>query len=1233
MKKHEFFVRERLPVPPIVLELLQQIPVVLKFANVYDAPTSRKTELYSALCTSWTGHAFLEDLVDDVLDPDFLGVEGLQLANETTNEVYGIVVVRKRDERLIIEALGTVQKSGWPLGTILLATTLHLAFHFHNYAIVKLATRFDTRAYYMYKRMGFVVTYEERNVVDMQLGNGNLSEETLRRLIEDRSFSNAQTDVIFFPTGAKTPGKSSRDRRLREGDMIVHNRYRLIKRLGEGAFALAWKAERVSDGEGIVLRFSSGELPERAKSLLDSHGLTPRQLYRHRIIPINLIFDDEEVTEIPFASGVRLDKLIQPKNGDDLSRARDYIQITVQLIMAVGFLHQNNLVHGDVYEHNMVYSEEDGLKLFDLDGVAELTYYGPKPPRYERSGNKVHDIDQVRKVLLDLYAQWPMKDYFGVQSPTSARLASFFASVEGSVSKYTPDLPAALQKILPLAERLVEELDLPPMMPLYLVPPIALIGAQNKIQEVGAINTTEYKDGHTAGERVKPFMNYPEYELLKKLGSGANATVWKAQSDDSVVVLRFSRYSEEQVPTKIIQTFLDRGITGKQMLDHHLIPIWVSIDVPAFKQYVTLMPYWEGENPEKIAEALAYPRNLEDLKAYLAFSGRCFIDLMDAVCYMHKNGLLQMDVNPSNMLYKNNRLVLFDYGIMVSLPASEEDLVLEIAFIEQAIGTLCQFNRGFHIAAKALGEPIFARLYEDANYMVHHELTIEAVENLKATYTPWFIELFTEYGIDPTQKPLPKIAPDYVTSPLAPTGAPIRREKADAASAKPYKRPDINLPPNLRDDWGETHWNVPDITQDVDADIFDEYIDATRVYYNNLDDEHRSILWKYTQNAGGIYLNIVLRTGKSYYSMSVKEAEQFKKTLDEVIDGAPSLPFDLTVYRGIGPTTSFDPSKTFTDKAFVSTSTSYDRAVMFGGKTLLAIHLEKGFRHGFYIGALWDFEAELLLRSDLTFEITSLISRDKGYKSILDYQVRSPTIPTGALFRRRSDALRAGFFSGEEFNIPFTDLEHYAVSNLKVNNGADGLVLKRFTEPLNDISLLTRNWLDHEDVMVARPRSGKTTTYQEQTYLFLDDTPLISTDNARLQKYMRKVLSGDAIYDGIVVYTDYEQRRPVGLLIVRWEGDAMVRVKLLKINSGSIGLGVAKLLFRALLYTAKLKQTAYILVTVDQFAGVTRVFDRLGFRRRTVPTEAGLASYALDMSTVQTHYLFSYEFDTAMYHT
>ena len=743
MKKHEFFVRERLPVPPIVLELLQQIPVVLKFANVYDAPTSRKTELYSALCTSWTGHAFLEDLVDDVLDPDFLGVEGLQLANETTDEVYGIVVVRKRDERLIIEALGTVQKSGWPLGTILLATTLHLAFHFHNYAIVKLATRFDTRAYYMYKRMGFVVTYEERNVVDMQLGNGNLSEETLRRLIEDRSFSNAQTDVIFFPTGARI---------LVKGDA-------LIKSLGR------------------------------------------------------------------------------------------------------------------------------------------------------------------------------------------------------------------------------------------------------TIQEVGAINTTEYKDGHTAGERVKPFMNYPEYELLKKLGSGANATVWKAQSDDSVVVLRFSRYSEEQVPTKIIQTFLDRGITGKQMLDHHLIPIWVSIDVPTFKQYVTLMPYWEGENPEKIAEALAYPRNLEDLKAYLAFSGRCFIDLMDAVCYMHKNGLLQMDVNPSNMLYKNNRLVLFDYGIMVSLPASEEDLVLEIAFIEQAIGTLCQFNRGFHIAAKALGEPIFARLYEDANYMVHHELTIEAVENLKTTYTPWFIELFTEYGIDPTQKPLPKIAPDYVTSPLA---------------------------------------------------------------------------------------------------------------------------------------------------------------------------------------------------------------------------------PTGALFRRRSDALRTGFFSGEEFNIPFTDLEHYAVSNLNVNNGADGLVLKRFTEPLNDISLLTRNWLDHEDVMVARPRLDKTATFYERTYLYLDDAPLISTDNARLQKYMRKVLDG-GVYDGIVVYTDYEERRPVGLLIVRSErDDATVHIKLLKINSGSVGLGVAKLLFRALLYTAKLKQTRYILVTVDQFAGVTRVFDRLGFVRRTV---SGHASYALELSTMPTHYLFSHEFDAAMYHT
>ena len=506
MKKHEFFVRERLPVPPIVLELLQQIPVVLKFANVYDAPTSRKTELYSALCTSWTGHAFLEDLVDDVLDPDFLGVEGLQLANETTDEVYGIVVVRKRDERLIIEALGTVQKSGWPLGTILLATTLHLAFHFHNYAIVKLATRFDTRAYYMYQRMGFVVTYEERNVVDMQLGNGNLSDETLRRLVEDRSFSNAQTDVIFFPTGA------------------------------------------------------------------------------------------------------------------------------------------------------------------------------------------------------------PVK-------------------------------------------------------------------------------------------------------------------------------------------------------------------------------------------------------------------------------------------------------------------------------------------------------------------------------------TDW----------------------SHKTEPL---------------QTKPYDRPK--------------------------------------------------------------FLDVVKR-----------------------------------------PT--FDP--------------------------------------------FWNSK--------------SMVYPAQNIRKVMSmYHFKSPVGTTGALFRRRSDALGGSFFSGEEFNIPFTDLEHYAVSNLNVNNGADGLVLKRFTEPLNDISLLTRNWLDHEDVMVARPRLDKTATFYERTYLYLDDAPLISTDNARLQKYMRKVLDG-GVYDGIVVYTDYEERRPVGLLIVRWErDDATMHIKLLKINSGSVGLGVAKLLFRALLYTAKLKQTRYILVTVDQFAGVTRVFDRLGFVRRTVSSvPAGHASYALELSTIPTHYLFSHEFDAAMYHT
>src|ERR1700677_2374110 len=186
---------------------------------------------------------------------------------------------------------------------------------------------------------------------------------------------------------------------------------------------------------------------------------------------------------------------------------------------------------------------------------------------------------------------------------------------------------------------------------------------------------------------------------------------------------------------------------------------------------------------------------------------------------------------------------------------------------------------------------------------------------------------------------------------VALTGAPVKTDwshKTDPLQTKPYNRPKF--------------LDVP-----KDADVYqkhDAYIAATEAYYYALDDAHRSVVLAYT---GYTFkrINKSLRSDEP-----TQEAKEFEKTFNEVIDGAPPLPYDLIVYRG-----AIDFRHSFVEKGFMSTSTSYYEADKFGYETF-AITLEKG-SHVFYQGAFHGVhgEEEVILRSGLSLELIGEVKR------------------------------------------------------------------------------------------------------------------------------------------------------------------------------------------------------------------------------------------------------------------
>jgi len=149
---------------------------------------------------------------------------------------------------------------------------------------------------------------------------------------------------------------------------------------------------------------------------------------------------------------------------------------------------------------------------------------------------------------------------------------------------------------------------------------------------------------------------HPRYEILRKLGSGGSSSVYLAEDrldDGRRVALKVGRArlgsGELREEFRILRELRHPGIA--RSFDFGRIP---STSLPYFT-----LEHISGPDLEEESTRLRRRGSPEDISRL----GSIFLDVVDALAYLHGKKLLHLDLKPSNVVFSGDRPKLIDFGL------------------------------------------------------------------------------------------------------------------------------------------------------------------------------------------------------------------------------------------------------------------------------------------------------------------------------------------------------------------------------------------------------------------------------------------------------------------------------------------------------------------------------------------------------------------------------------------
>ncbi|HEX5962762.1 MAG TPA: serine/threonine-protein kinase, partial [Gemmatimonadales bacterium] len=167
-------------------------------------------------------------------------------------------------------------------------------------------------------------------------------------------------------------------------------------------------------------------------------------------------------------------------------------------------------------------------------------------------------------------------------------------------------------------------------------------------------------------EPLVPGTNFGPYEILRRLGRGATATVYLARDPKHRRSVAVKVLHPELAAAVGPERFLHEIEVAATLNHPHILPLFDSGAIDGLLYYV--MPYVDGES---LRGSLAKDRMPIDTAVRIAR------EVAGALDYSHRRGVVHRDIKPENILLQDGQAIVADFGIARAIDVAGADRFAE----------------------------------------------------------------------------------------------------------------------------------------------------------------------------------------------------------------------------------------------------------------------------------------------------------------------------------------------------------------------------------------------------------------------------------------------------------------------------------------------------------------------------------------------------------------------------